>query len=121
MNRDELQRILSALDKCCERTNFNYGNIEDSIDEWLEEIENDSNSLDEVLDDIIEVISDWAASYLATYSNFICQQEDNEDIAFEIEFENYLCMQTDVTTTTTTLAITTTTTVNPRQVDWSIV
>lgn len=120
MNRDELQKVLVALDKCCEITNHNYTVIEDSVDDWLDEIVTDGNSLEDTLDDIIEIISDWASTYSATYNSFICQQEDNEDIAFEIEFEEYKCMQVDVTTTTTSLAATTTTTINPRQVDWVI-
>lgn len=120
MNRDELQKVLVALDKCCESTNRMYTVIEDSVDDWISNLETDSDSLEEALDEVIEIISDWAATYSATYSDFICQQEDNEDIAFEIEFENYLCMQTDVTTTTTTLATTTTTTINQRQVDWTL-
>ena len=120
MNRDELQKILVALDKCCESSNSKYTDIGDSVDEWLDNIVTDGNSLEETLDEVIEIISDWASAYSATYTSFICQQEDNEDITFEIEFEEYKCMQVDVTTTTTTLAATTTTTINPRQVDWVI-
>ena len=120
MTRAELQRILAAWDNCCEQLNSMYVKIDTSVEGWQDSLIENCSSINDILDDIIDALEDWAAEYSATYTNFQCQQEDNEDIAFEIEFENYLCMQTDVTTTTTTLAITTTTTVNPRQVDWSL-
>lgn len=121
MTTAEIQRIVAALDDCCELTNYMYGVIDVDIDTYGESLIDCCESINNLLDEIIDILKDWAAEYSAEYTDFICQQEDNENIAFEIEFENYLCMQTDVTTTTTTLVVTTTTTVNPRQVDWSIV
>jgi len=120
MNKQEVQKILRAWDECCELKTEFMSDIDVLSEGWIERIELCCNQWNSNLDDIIDILEDWAADYSATWTNFLCQEEDNEVIGYEIVYQNYLCQQVDVTTTTSTTIVTTTTTVDPDLEEWTI-
>jgi len=123
MNRDEQQQILVAIKAASDAkiTVLTARNV--ALQAWLDGINDCCTATNLSIIEKNTVLEEWAADYAATYSDFLCQLQDNEIIDWQIVFDNYLCMQTDVTTTTsttTTPTTTTTTTVDPDQVDWQI-
>lgn len=120
MNKQEVQKILRAWDECCELKTEFMSDINVLSEGWIERIELCCEKWNSNLDDIIDILGDWAADYSATWTNFLCQEEDNEVIGYEIVYQNYLCQQVDVTTTTSTTIVTTTTTVDPDLEEWTI-
>jgi hypothetical protein len=120
MNNQEVQKILKALDTNAELRKSILSDISTLSDGWEERIELCCQQWNSNLDDIIDILEDWAADYSATWTNFLCQEQDNEVIGYEIVYQNYLCQQENVTTTTSTTVITTTTTVDPDYEEWII-
>jgi hypothetical protein len=122
MNRDEQQRIRVALKKATDARIAQLTARNLALTTWLSSIE---GCCIETLGSITEknnVLTDWAADYAATYSNYICQQQDNEIIDWQIVFDNYKCQVELIATTTTTTAVgTTTTTIDPDLEEWQII
>jgi hypothetical protein len=124
MNRDEIQRILVAIK---ERNDAKVALLEArnaALQAWKDAqaacCEESNTNWEEIIDELTE----WAAIYSATYTDYLCQIQDDEDISYAIVFDNYFCQQEDVTTTTTTTAApvtTTSTTIDPDLVQYEIV
>lgn len=121
MNKQEVQKILRAWDECCELKTSILSDISTLADGWEERIEICCLQWNGNLDEIIDILEDWAAEYSATWNNYLCQEQDNEIISYDIVYTDYLCRQIDITTTTTSTTTTTTTTVDPSLEQWEIV
>ena len=120
MNNQEVQKILRAWDECCELKTEFMSEINVLSDGWVERVELCCEQWNANLDEIIDILEDWAAEYSATWTNFECQEEDNEVIDYELVYSNYLCQQEDDSVATTTSTSTSTTTINPFQIDFEI-
>lgn len=99
-----------------------YDQIGDNLDDYGVAFDSCCESLCSLLDDLLENLDDWidvtVTDWSATYTDFLCQEQDIEDVGYEAMFDDYQCQSVELTTTTTTALVTTTTTVNPAQIDW---
>ena len=125
MDRHEVQAFLRAWDACCRLIATDLANIDTEVDGWYEDNLECCEAINDALDEIIDLITDWAADYSVTWQNFQCWEIDNEDIDFVVNYDNFLCQETEIPTTTTTSTTvpptTTTTTVDPALEEFGLV
>ena len=93
MGSEEVQKILVLLESFGGELTTLLGLRSGNFDDLQEQIEECCGSLNITLDEIIDILTEEASVYSATYTNFICQQQDNEDIDWEIRFHYYHCQQ----------------------------
>ena len=123
MNRDEQQQILVAIKAAGEVKIAALTERNQALQAWLDGINDCCVQTNLSIEEKNNILTEWAAIYSATYSDFLCQLQDEADVAYQIVFDNYFCQQTNVITTTTTTAIpvtTTTTTIDPDLVEFGI-
>ena len=115
MNSDKVQQIMRAWRECCSSTIIKLTAVYDNVDDWIDAIDECCATQSAKKQEIIDELTEWAAVHSATYTDFLCKEQDIADIQFSVVFEDYLCQQIVPETTTTT-----TTTVDPELVEYSV-